>query len=262
MSDGTVDDGATGPAETATVPDAAPGDPSVTIAVGQVALIALFVTALITAQLTATKILQFGLPFALPITGDALVLPGAALAYALTFFATDCYAELYGRGPAQVLVNVGFFMNFVMLVLVWSTIAAPASGAGVDPETFRVALGASTNVVAGSLLAYLISQNWDVLVFHRLREFTDGRHLWLRNIGSTASSQAIDTVIFVGIAFWAAPALLGVGAALPPAVLAGLALGQYLLKLLIALVDTPFVYLVVRFLREDETETGRFVLPE
>jgi uncharacterized integral membrane protein (TIGR00697 family) len=239
-----------------------PGDPPIRTGIGQVALIALFVTALITAQLTATKLLAFGLPFALPVTGNTLILPGAALAYALTFFATDCYAELYGRSAAQVLVNVGFFMNFVMLALVWSTIAAPAAGAGVDPETFRTALGASTNVVAGSLLAYLISQNWDVLVFHQLREITDGKHLWLRNIGSTASSQAIDTGIFVGIAFWAAPTLLGIGAALPMPVLAALIVGQYLLKLLIALVDTPFVYLVVRLLRETDDETGKFVFPE
>lgn len=262
MSGGTdADDTARSPGRTA-VDTLASGDPTARIAAGQVVLIALFITALITAQLTATKILEFELPFALPITGTALVLPGAALAYALTFFATDCYAELYGRGAAQVLVNVGFFMNFVMLVLVWSTIAAPASAAGVDPGTFRVALGASTNVVAGSLLAYLLSQNWDVLVFHRLREYTDGKHLWLRNIGSTASSQAIDTVIFVGIAFWAAPALLGVGAALPPMVLAGLIVGQYLLKLLIALVDTPLVYLAVHLLRDSPDETGTPAFPE
>ncbi len=240
----------------------APGDPPLQTGIGQVALIALFVTALITAQLTATKLLAFALPFGLPVTGDTLILPGAALAYALTFFATDCYAELYGRRAAQVLVNVGFFMNFVMLALVWSTIAAPAAGTGVDPETFRTALGASTNVVAGSLLAYLVSQNWDVLVFHQLREITDGEHLWLRNIGSTASSQAIDTGIFVGIAFWAAPTLLGIGAALPTSVLAALIVGQYLLKLLIALVDTPFVYLVVRLLRDSDDATGKFVFPE
>lgn len=237
------------------------------IGVGRVSLIALFITSLITAQLTATKILEFDLPFALPVTGEALILPGAALAYALTFFATDCYAELYGRHDAQILVNVGFFMNFVMLGLVWSTIAAPASGAGVDPETFRVALGASTNIVAGSLLAYLVSQNWDVLVFHRIGELTDGAYLWARNIGSTATSQAIDTLLFVGIAFWVAPTVLGVGEALPGAVLAGLIVGQYLLKLLIALVDTPFVYVVVGLLGRDEEEeqedrSGGFVFPE
>jgi uncharacterized integral membrane protein (TIGR00697 family) len=236
--------------------------PTVDAGVGRVALIALFVTALVTAQVTAAKVLAFGLPFSLPVAGDALVLPGAALAYALTFFATDCYGELYGRRAAQVLVNVGFFMNFVLLALVWSTILAPAAGSSIDPATFRSVLGASTNIVAGSLVAYVVSQNWDVLVFHRLREYTDGDALWLRNVGSTATSQAIDTVIFVGIAFWLAPTLLGTGSALPTSVLLSLVVGQYLLKLFIAVVDTPFVYAVVGVLRGEEGETGGLTFPE
>ena len=216
---------------------------------GRVAIIALFVTALVTAQLTASKILGFELSISLPITGDLLILPGAALAYALTFFASDCYAELYGKRPAQQLVNVGFAMNFVMLALVYSTIAAPAARSSVDPAAFARVLGASTNIVLASLAAYLVSQNWDVLAFHWLKELTDGDHLWLRNIGSTASSQAIDTVIFVLGGFLLVPSLLGTGSALPGGLLLQLIVGQYLLKLLIAVVDTPFVYLIVGYMR-------------
>jgi uncharacterized integral membrane protein (TIGR00697 family) len=216
----------------------------------QVALVALFATALVTAQLTATKVLAFAIPLSLPVVGSELILPGASLAYALTFLASDCYAELYGRRAAHVLVTIGFAMNLVLLGLVWATIAAPAAASSaVDPGAFAAVLGASTNVVLGSLLAYLVSQNWDVFVFHRLKEHTDGRALWLRNIGSTATSQAIDTVIFVGVAFSLAPTLLGLGSALPPAVLLGLAVGQYLLKLLIALFDTPVVYAIVGYAR-------------
>ena len=218
--------------------------------VAAVALLALFVTALVTAQLTAAKLLSLPLPVSIPAVGDSVVLPGAALAYALTFFASDCYAELYGRRAAQVMVNVAFAMNFVVLALVWSTIVAPA----VDPafgDAFRRVLGPSTNVVVGSLLAYVVSQNWDVVVFHRLREATGGAHLWLRNVVSTATSQAIDTVIFVGVAFVVAPRVLGVGDPLPTGVVVALVVGQYLLKLLIALVDTPFVYAVVGAARRD-----------
>jgi len=215
---------------------------------GRIALVALFVTALVTAQLTASKLLGFSIPFELPFTGAILAMPGAALAYALTFFASDCYAELYGRRAAQVMVNVGFALNFVVLGLVWSTLRAPA----LDPtfaETFAAALAPSTNIVLGSLLAYVVSQNWDVVVFHWIRDYTAGQYLWLRNIASTASSQALDTVIFILVAFVAAPTLLGIGEALPTAAVISLILGQYLLKLLIAVVDTPFVYLVVRTLR-------------
>ncbi|WP_458208420.1 queuosine precursor transporter [Haladaptatus sp. NG-SE-30] len=219
---------------------------------GQLAIAALFVTALVTAQLTAAKVLAFTIPFSLPVTGNALFLPGAALAYALTFFASDCYAELFGKRAAQRLVNVAFVMNFVMLALVWSTIAAPAAQSSVDPTKFRTVLGASTNIVVGSLLAYLVSQNWDVIVFHKIRELTDGTHLWARNIGSTASSQAIDTVIFVGVAFFVMPQYAGIGPKLPTDIILSLIVGQYLLKLLIAVLDTPLVYAVVGYLRSQD----------
>lgn len=224
--------------------------PNAELPTERIALLALFVTALVTAQLTASKVLGFTLPFSVPLAGSTLVLPGAALAYSLTFFASDCYAELYGRRPAQKLVNVGFAMNFVMLGLVWSTIEAPVAPAGsIDPQQFASVLGASTNIVLASLLAYIVSQNYDVLAFHWLKERTDGKYLWLRNIGSTATSQAIDTVIFVSVAFLFAPMLLGVGVALPTSAVVQLVVGQYLLKLLIAIVDTPLVYAVVRYVR-------------
>ena len=225
------------------------GDPLGREAVAQVGLVALFVTALATAQVTAAKVLALPLPVALPAVGPEVLLPGAALAYALTFFASDCYAELYGRRAAQVVVNVAFAMNFVVLALVWSTLAAP----GINPEVsaaFDTALGPTTNIVLGSLLAYVVSQNWDVIVFHEIRDRTGPGKLWLRNLASTATSQVLDTVIFVGVAFVVAPAVLGIGMPLSLGEAAALVVGQYLLKLLIAVIDTPFVYLVVRAVRE------------
>jgi len=220
--------------------------------VGAVALAALFVTALVTAQVTAAKLIAVPLPASLPVVGASILLPGASVAYPLTFFASDCYAELYGKRPAQVLVNVAFGMNFVLLALVGLTIVAPHGG-GVPQETFATTLGASLNIVVGSLLAYLVSQNWDVVVFHRLRDYTAGEALWLRNVGSTATSQALDTVLFVGVAFAVLPALgVNPGLGLPLAAVAALMVGQYLVKLLVAVLDTPFVYLVVGLARGRE----------
>ncbi|MFC7133049.1 MULTISPECIES: queuosine precursor transporter [Salinibaculum] len=215
----------------------------------QVGLLSLFVTALITSQVTASKLLAIDLPFGIPLAGETLLLPGAALAYAVTFFASDCYAELYGRRAAQVMVNVAFFMNFVFLALAFLTIQAPiASFSPVGQAEFASVLGASLPIVVGSLAAYLVSQNWDVLVFHRLREYTDGDALWLRNLGSTASSQLLDTVIFITLAFGLVPLLVGSDPRSLSAI-AALIVGQYVLKLLIALGDTPFVYAVVGAVR-------------
>lgn len=209
----------------------------------QLSIAALFVTALVTAQVTAAKVIAVSLPVSLPITGSSILVPAAVFSYALTFFASDCYTELYGRRAAQLLVNVAFVMNFVLLALLWLAIWAPVSGASsVGQSAFAETLGASTGIVVGSLLAYLVSQNWDVFVFSRLREATDGESLWLRNIASTATSQLLDTVIFVTVAFF-------IFQGLPTSAVVELIVGQYLFKLLLAGLDTPFVYLVVGAVR-------------
>ncbi|MCL7416814.1 MAG: queuosine precursor transporter [Halalkalicoccus sp.] len=219
-------------------------------------LAALFVTSLVVAQLLAVKVLALPLPTELPVVGSAVIVPAGVLAYALTFLATDCYGELYGKRPAQTLVTVGFAMILVMLSLLWLAILAPGSPAGVDPDLFARVLAPSTNVVLGGLSAYLLSQNWDVLVFHRIRERTGEGLLWARNVGSTASSQALDTVVFVLVAFSLAPTLLGIGVALPAGDLLALIVGQYVIKLLIALADTPVVYAVVGLVRSRRHERG------
>ncbi|WP_136688812.1 queuosine precursor transporter [Halorhabdus amylolytica] len=209
-------------------------------------LIALFVTALVTSQVTASKIVGIDLPVSIPLAGASVLVPAAAFAYAVTFFASDCYAELYGRQDATRLVNVAFAMNFVLLALVWLAIEAPVSGASqIDQSAFADVLGSSTGIVVGSMLAYLVSQNLDVFTFHWLRDRTDGRLLWLRNLGSTLTSQAVDTVIFITVAFVAFQGM-PVGDAL------GLIVGQYLVKLGAALLDTPFVYAVVGFVRRSD----------
>lgn len=216
---------------------------TVRLTVSQLGLAALFVTALVAAQVTAVKVISVELPVSLPVTGGEILVPAAVFAYALTFFASDCYAELYGKRAAQALVNVAFLMNFVLLALVWLAIWAPISGASnVAQEPFADTLAASTGVVTGSLLAYIVSQNWDVLAFHRLKTYTGGDRLWLRNVASTATSQLIDTVIFITVAF-------ALFQGLPLDVVFDLLVGQYLFKLGLVALDTPFVYAVVGLLR-------------
>lgn len=217
---------------------------------GRLVLVGVFFTALLSAQVTASKLL--------PVPYLGVVVPGGVVAYAFTFVASDCYAELYGRDEALRMVNVGFALNFLLLGLVWFAILSPSAG-GVDAAAFEEVLGSSTAIVAGSLISYLVSQNWDVIVFHGLRDRTDGRYLWLRNVLSTGSSQAIDTVLFVAVAFAVAPAVFGVGDPLPTGVLLSLIVGQYLVKLLIAVLDTPVVYAVVGYLsRDEETPVAEF----
>jgi uncharacterized integral membrane protein (TIGR00697 family) len=207
-------------------------------------LVATFVTCLVTAQVISAKIIAI----AVPVLG-AITIPGGTLAYAGTFYATDCLSELYGKHVATRVVQVAFVMNFVLLALVYLTITAPAADSSVPPDQFATVLGAAPSIVAGSLIAYLISQHWDVFAFHRVRELTDGEYLWVRNLASTGTSQLVDTVVFTVVAFKLAPLLLPGGVNLPLEALVVTIVGQYVAKLLIAAGDTPFVYATVALVR-------------
>ena len=213
----------------------------------RIGLIALFITGLLTAQLTAVKILELS-PLNL---GISVMVPAGVLAYAITFFASDCYAELYGKKAARTVVSIAFTMNIVMLVLIWISINAPGSEAGVSSELFATVLGPSANVVIASLTAYLISQNLDILIFDTIREKTNGSKLWLRNIGSTTVSQLVDTILFITLTFSILPSIVGIGIGLPLSVIVQLILGQYLVKLLIALADTPLIYAFFSYLKKE-----------
>jgi uncharacterized integral membrane protein (TIGR00697 family) len=88
-----------------------------------------------------------------------------------------------------------------------------------------------------------------VFVFDRIRTETEGRHLWLRNLGSTVTSQLIDTAIFVVMAFYLVPQIAGIGRVSSGSLLLQLIVGQYIIKLGIAALDTPVVYAIVGWVR-------------
>jgi uncharacterized integral membrane protein (TIGR00697 family) len=161
--------------------------------------------------------------------------------YSSIFFATDLLSEKYGRREAQRAVLLGFFVSVALVVMTQiSMLYLPSSA----PQTaaFAASVHEATvtlfdytpRFVFGSLLAYLISQSFDVWAFHRIRSATGGRHLWLRNTGSTLASQAVDTLIYGLVVWWG---LVDLVTALQ---LAG---AKYVFKFAIAVIDTPFIYL-------------------
>jgi hypothetical protein len=101
-------------------------------------------------------------------------------------------------------------------------------------NAFNTLFNFTPRFVFGSLLAYYISQTFDVWMFHYVKEKTKGKHLWLRNNVSTMCSQAIDTFVYSLVVWWGIVDL-------QTAIMLGLA--KYLIKVLIALIDTPFIYL-------------------
>ena len=196
-----------------------------------VALSMAFVTLLITANIVAVKLVSIG----------AWVVPVAVIAYPFTFLVTDTVAEVYGRRRASQVVWLGFAMSLGMLAIVRIGGLIPAASFWQGQEAYESIFGAVPRIVLASIIAYLVSQHHDVIAFDFWKRLTAGRHLWLRNTASTAVSQGIDTVLFITIAF---------SGTLPSGVLWNMLASQYLIKLLIALADTPFVYALVSVVRK------------
>lgn len=192
---------------------------------GSTAPIAVFVSLVVIANITAGKIVNFW----------GLAVPAAVIIYAATFLVTDIITEVWGKGEARKAIWLGFYANLVLVLYIFIAIRWEAMPFAEEySKKFAEVLGIVPRIVVASMIAYLISQHHDVWAFHFWREKTKGRFLWLRNNASTLVSQAIDTSLFITIAFWG---LFPIG---------GLILGQYIAKVLIALLDTPFCYLFCR----------------
>ena len=212
---------------------------------GLLALGMLFAVALILSNVVAAKVVAT----AIPMPGGTLVFPGAVFCYAITFLVTDVVGEVWGRREARSIVRWGFAAQLLAAALLLFTQALPAASPEVQ-GAYRTLLGQNWAFVGASLVAYAISQSWDVFVFHRLRDAVLARHpdgrgrRWIWNNASTMSSQLLDTVVFVGLAFGCGLGWL-FDAAMRPA-LFSLMLGQYLVKVLLAALDTIPFYLLTR----------------
>ena len=201
-----------------------------------VTLATLFATCLIVANIIAVKLVSIG----------GWVVPAGVIAYPLTFLFTDVITELYGRKIASRVIWVGFGVSVLMVILVFGGGLLPPAPFWEGQSAYQSILGMVPRITLASMIAYLVSQHHDVFAFHFWRQKTKGRFLWLRNNASTMVSQALDTGIFITIAFWGA---------VPSGTLTNMLLSQYVIKLIIAVVDTPFCYILVGSLRERVKQT-------
>ncbi|MBN1857263.1 MAG: queuosine precursor transporter [Dehalococcoidia bacterium] len=198
---------------------------------GKQGLYILIVASVIVANIQVTKtILLFGFTATL---GNVL--------YGSTFFATDILSELYGKRQARRAVWLGFVAMGLVVVWMQFGLAFVPGPDDLASDALATIFGMMPRVAAGSLIAYLASQHHDVSAFHFWKARTQGRHLWLRNCASTMVSQAIDSVLFCFIALWG---LYDTGTWLE------ILVTTYALKWLVALLDTPFIYLAVRLHRQ------------
>ena len=184
--------------------------------------------------------LQGGKVSDLNVMGYTFTVSMGAIMYSGIYFATDLINEKYGKKEANKAVILGAIANIVvMITLLLSTYYLPSEIANSSEkvhEAISTLAFYSPIFVIGSISAYLISQTFDVWIFHRLKEYTNGKHLWLRNNLSTLLSQALDTFIYTFV--WVLAGELTFIVAL------SIALTKYIFKIFIALIDTFFIYLV------------------
>jgi len=197
---------------------------------GRQGLLACIVLAILLSNLQGPKLTTiFGLQTSLGV-----------IFYSGIFFATDLLSEKYGRMQANRAVIIGFAVSVIAVLMLSIALEFQPT---TDPETaamsndiqnsFATILNFTPRFVFGSLLAYLISQTFDVWFFHFIKKRTHGRHLWLRNNLSTMSSQIIDTLIYSLVVWWGVVEL-------STAIQLGIV--KYGFKLAIAAFDTPFIY--------------------
>ena len=160
--------------------------------------------------------------------------------YSSIFFATDVLSENYGRAAANKAVRMGFAVSIIVLVMLSlallyqpSTKPTTAAYSASIHEAFTTIVNFTPRFIFGSLLAYIISQHFDVWAFHKIKSLTGDRWLWLRNNGSTLASQIVDTPIFSLVVWWG---IVDLRTALE------LGTAKYAFKMVIAGVDTVFIY--------------------
>lgn len=217
-----------------------------------------------------TRFVQIG-PMALAV---------GVLPYPLTFLCTDLVSELYGRARANFLVTVGLMLNGFIILTMWVSNQMPSADvqppwqliqlaedialpngdmASQSVELFSLLYATTSGAVLASMIAYIAAQYCDVYLFHFWKRLTNGKHLWLRNNGSTLISQGVDSFMVIIVTF-GAQFIAGAMTAGALLVLMG---SNYLFKMCVAAADTlPFyagVHYLKRYLEFSDEEMARHI---
>ena len=203
---------------------------------------AVFAGSVVLANVLAAKLTWIELP---GIGGVAV--PAGFVAFGVAYLASDLLVEYHGKDYAATVINGTVITLIIAYALVFLAIWMPTAPFYDGQEAFVATLGDSASIILASVVALALAQHLDVRLFANLKNRTAGGHRWLRNCGSTAVSQGVDTVVFITLGFAIFPAL-GLGG--DPTwgwALVSIVAGQYIVKLLVALIDTLPFYAVTEF---------------
>ena len=188
------------------------------------ALLALFVSLVLISNLVASKILEFDFGFV------TLFAPGAALIFSVTFLLTDIVNEKFGRKETVRMIVLAFFAQLALIIFSYLILIAPAAPFFTGQAAFETVFSVAPRIALAGLVTFLITETLDAYLFAWFKKVTDGKHLWMRNAFSSLPVMAIDSIIFVTLAFYGTMPILP------------LILGLIVIKWLVGIIDIPFMY--------------------
>jgi uncharacterized integral membrane protein (TIGR00697 family) len=213
-------------------------------------LAGIFITNAVTAELIGGKLIQIG-PFVMSI---------GIIPWPIVFLTTDLINEYYGKsGVRKLSIITACLIAYAFVILFFSIRARAAEGIStVSDEQFRAVFGQSLWIIAGSIIAFLLSQFLDVFIFWLLRNKTGEKMLWLRSTGSTIVSQLADTFVVAGIGLYLASKFNNPLKPMSFDTYINIALTGYTAKLILAVALTPLIYLghwlVDRYIGHQQSE--------
>jgi len=192
-----------------------------------VILAGIFITNAVVAELIGGKLIDVG-----PAVMSIGILP-----WPIVFITTDLINEYFGeKGVRKLSILTAALIAYTFIVLFFA-MKIPSTGiSSVTSAQFNAVFGQSQLIIVGSIVAFLVSQLIDVTIFHFVKRRTGNKMIWLRSTGSTAISQLVDSFIVLGIAFWL-PGIMDT----KTFIISGFT--GYTVKLLIAVLMTPMIYL-------------------
>ncbi len=199
-----------------------------------VLIAALFVTALITANIVAVKLVDVG----------GLIVPaGTITIFPLSYIFGDVLTEVYGFRRARLIIWLGFGCNLLAVLAIYFTQVLPSASFWDGQAAYERILGFTPRLLAASFAAYLVGEFANSIVLAKMKLLTKGRWLWSRTIGSTLVGEGLDSLVFVSIAF---AGTIGGGDLLRTVITA------WVLKSAYEILATPLTYLIVNFLKRTE----------
>lgn len=204
-----------------------------TVSLRFVAVAALFITCLITANILIVKQIAIG----------NVIIPAAIIIFPISYICGDILTEVYGYKQARLVIWLGFICNLIAVIAFWVGEILPPAPVFEAQSAYERILGNTPRFLIASFAAYLAGEFANSFVLAKMKIATRGRWLWSRTIGSTLVGQGIDTLIVLTIAF---------AGVLPFSVLGIMILSHWLLKSAYEIIVTPLTYIVVNYLKRKE----------